>query len=45
MSQHSSDKQTIQTAKDVLEGTSKKGTLAQLLPFLGTRLYRQRGVC
>jgi manganese transport protein len=35
MSQNSSDNTTIQTAKDVLDGTSKKGRLARLMPFLG----------
>ena len=35
MSQNSSDYNTVQTAKDILEGNSKKGRFARLLPFLG----------
>src|ERR1035437_7582623 len=31
----SGDRRTVQDATDILEGTSKKGRLASLLPFLG----------
>ena len=35
MSPNSNDTKTVNSAKDVLEGKSKKGKLANLLPFLG----------
>ena len=35
MSPNSSDNETIKNAKEILEGKSKKGLLARLLPFMG----------